>query len=1173
MALAILALLAFVTVAFAMLTSVELGAAHNYRDGERARFLAWSGVEQAKFELRRAAVTPGYPLPWALPDQMNYSTGQFLEFNYYNNTYTGTPPIQVPLDPFEPNPPVAFPYPKAPSFGLTLSPIPNVLIDSGQPTDRHLPWPSGVMGSTYYVDPINPHFHGDYYSIRATDVNACIAINDENGRLPVMLDTLAQIVLSRTGLAGVGAAIAGNRPVGGYQRVDELLGIPQLTNILSATDIQTLFPFLTCVTYRDQKVVVGNQGAGPNLTLQPRAPININTASLPVLVAALNGVGASGEAIDLTTATGIAQQIMTYRCAPTISVDIPGSPLFSGNPQSRRYGFQTWGEFQTFLANLPPPWTLDATLQAAVLANANPNTDLNKFIPDMSMYRSVDKTDLTGSTTEFSFGSGGVYEIESFGVILGPDATIAASARVRSWVRIFQRYVETTQADFEGDRIDPPGTQYVGLRDMSTLPECRNTTDPNASLTGNLVLDLAKTGLYAATYDGQITFNAITQTPVAKPNGTYAGFIDRTVNAKIQSSAAGAAGVVAPMAGSIRTLAAANGQAGPGPMLPTIAGSTAENLASPNFLMGSDLHPLASFVGRAGRALVYDQDASSDPSTGVIYPTHHNVNGPTTVNLSITETITRSGVTIATIPLTMSEEIPGFFYDSCDTQGFELWYKPGRQDATQTLFDWESGPPVVISETTEDILAQGSTTITSSTFAGGYDVDFSPEFHKEKVTVGAQASFQAWLEVEPGDELAYTLHAKLTMSKTPADNGANFQTAYTREWLYTDGSGNPTKVYPGTWHHILFTFVRPPEWPNPNPSPPQSTKNTYFFADGNLMPSLAAEPAWPSEREPQSRLIAKAIANLEGELQTVITEQIQQAAGQYGGTVLQGSTTINGSSLNLDDYRIPTVLPIGENVYVGETASGSQPFFGLIDNVVFQNGSKRFIQPSELQEPATSDGRKFLARFDTYRPSYSTTANAQLAAGTLNPNVNGPNDPEPLAFRKHTPALEWDQPIKIIAFDTTAWKQVVTSEGGVDLGNVFLRFGWCPPPTTGSSAPSLPPLCNSDGTATTWPATAPAGWTDRLQNGAPWNAVSHGFMLPGRGQRAGSVAPTGFLTKATSSGQLTEQYNYAVEILPLSTGDPNQQNGPLMAPVVDDVTIVYMPWATATVIQEEEVVE
>lgn len=591
-------------------------------------------------------------------------------------------------------------------------------------------------------------------------------------------------------------------------------------------------------------------------------------------------------------------------------------------------------------------------------------------------------------------------------------------------------------------------------------------------------------------------------------------------------------------------------------MLPTSPGTTNENLAAPNFFTGSDLHPLASFVGRRAtpgappRALVYDQDASSDPSTGVIYPTHHAVPGPTTVDLSVTETITRGGAVIATIPLQLSEAIPGFFWDSCDTQGFELWFKPARQDATQTLLDWQSGPPVVINETTTDELFQGSANVTSSTFAGGYDVDFSPETHKERVTVGAQASLQVWLEVEPGDQLAYTLHALLTMNKIPADNGANFQTAYTREWVYTDLTGNPNKIYPGTWHHFLFSMKRPPEG-----APPPTGGNTFFYADGNLMQSLAAEPAWPTEREPQARLIAKAITNLENELQTVITAQIAQAAGQYGGTVLQGTTFISGSTFNLDSYRIPTVLPIGDTVAIGETATGSQAFLGLIDNVVFQNNYNRIITPSQLTD--ATGGRNFLARYDTYRPEA----------------VGGTPDSEPLAFRKHTPALEWDQPIKVIAFDTTAWKQVTTTEGGVDLGNVFLRFGWCPPPSTGSSTPSLPPLANPDGTARTYNANAAAGWTDRLQTGAPWNAITHGFMLPGRGQRAGAVAPTGFLTKGTSSGQLTEQYNYAVEILPIPSADNSQLNGPTMAPVVDDVTIVYMPWATATVIQEEEVVE
>src|SRR5689334_14876689 len=69
--LGIVALLSFLVAAFAILSSIERKASHNHRDGERARCVARSGLERAKFELRRAATTNGYPLNWTIYDFNN----------------------------------------------------------------------------------------------------------------------------------------------------------------------------------------------------------------------------------------------------------------------------------------------------------------------------------------------------------------------------------------------------------------------------------------------------------------------------------------------------------------------------------------------------------------------------------------------------------------------------------------------------------------------------------------------------------------------------------------------------------------------------------------------------------------------------------------------------------------------------------------------------------------------------------------------------------------------------------------------------------------------------------------------------------------------------------------------------------------------------------------------
>ena len=57
-----------------------------------------------------------------------------------------------------------------------------------------------------------------------------------------------------------------------------------------------------------------------------------------------------------------------------------------------------------------------------------------------------------------------------------------------------------------------------------------------------------------------------------------------------------------------------------------------------------------------------------------------------------------------------------------------------------------------------------------------------------------------------------------------------------------------------------------------------------------------------------------------------------------------------------------------------------------------------------------------------------------------------------------------------------------------------------------------------------------------------------------------------------SSGTDFEEYFYTVEMTP--TGDAEDpQAGPRMAPVLDDVVVLYAPWPTARVITDSEVSE
>jgi hypothetical protein len=92
------------------------------------------------------------------------------------------------------------------------------------------------------------------------------------------------------------------------------------------------------------------------------------------------------------------------------------------------------------------------------------------------------------------------------------------------------------------------------------------------------------------------------------------------------------------------------------------------------------------------------------------------------------------------------------------------------------------------------------------------------------------------------------------------------------------------------------------------------------------------------------------------------------------------------------------------------------------------------------------------------------------------------------------------------------------------------------------------------------------GWTDRLEVTAPTNGLANGYLVPGRT----GAASGGFLTSPAGG----EEYYYVVEMTPTDVDDlggMDTQSGPLMSPVLDDVVVLYAPWATARVLSEAEV--
>ncbi|HZU95631.1 MAG TPA: hypothetical protein VFF73_02905, partial [Planctomycetota bacterium] len=1003
------------------------------------------------------------------------------------------------------------------------------------------------------------------------------------------------------------------------------------------------------------------------LNIQPRCPINANLAPLPVLVAALADVGYSGGSVSRSQAYNLASQvIIPYRANPSLQDEKQASlaPV-TGTPQSRRWGIQHWAEFRNLIFSQGKAFlNNDDSLCAAVVANANPNTDLNKFVPDLCIDTRIDKNDVTRGTTELCFGTSGVFTIESLGVILGANGEPVATALVRSVQRVFDRHTDTTQGDFEAGRVDPPGFAIPGLRDICSLPESRNAE--NAVITGDLPNDEkapkpgsgSPAGLFAAEYDGQLTFNVITMTavaaptqsttpPVTTPGGVYVGFIDRTIRGTRNDASQNAfppQNSVTNAPNKARTLenAGQNDCGDPNALLGHVIPPTA---GAPDFLGGSDLHPLAVFLGRSGgtgavpRELSFLQQDTANPYPGQgVVPGDQFLTSGSEVVIPVDQQIYPVGgsTQIGEVVFAVKEEILSWDFRPVDAMGFEFWFKPARRNAPIPqkiiLLDWQAGGPQFPDAKTEDSLVQDeppfpnySATAVNGGTSGG--VKFNPATfnsvvpgavhattHDKNINWGAGARLTIWLEPE-GDtstqtgqvDQSYTIHAKFTIQKNPVNQAPSFfkygpnnnggNGPYEKEWVCPSSDpGAPLPIRAGTWHHALFSWQTPPDMKSANDG---QTKFSHFYVDGNeqqnFLSPAPSEPNWPSEISAQGQYIVAAVLNLEDFIGQIVADEIAASAG--AATLGTFNASAVGNDTNPETYRLPVELSSGNTlVWVGQsgqTSSGEQapnfgmdnaaPFLGLVDNIVFQDGYAKTIQAADFRGET-----KFIPRYDTYQPT-------DPGAAKTNSNIVKDLQDQPLFFQKHAHALDWSRPVRIIAADLTAWKQSASGQessgAAVDLsadqGSVYLRLGWSDwrleptgvkanpfanDPDHATSGPDSQwitkfPLYTGPGAPLGFDSSKNAGWTMELSTGAPWNGIASGYLVPTR--EMGTPTPPvnfaagGFLTRPG------DHTLYALELRPF--GD--DLSGPRMAPVVDDVSIIYMRWDVNTVIEEEEVVD
>ncbi|MFA5794064.1 MAG: LamG-like jellyroll fold domain-containing protein [Candidatus Brocadiia bacterium] len=203
---------------------------------------------------------------------------------------------------------------------------------------------------------------------------------------------------------------------------------------------------------------------GRTALIQPRAPININTAPTCVLTAVLEGV--SGYYLDRSQKTATSPGNYIRNDKSTISAETAVQLAQSIVNRRNKRVFSSHADFDSFINGLG---YLGPEQRMALKTNANPNSRLAKFNPDRTFglrFGDTDKSDLgswssnagpdadCGWSTEFCFSSMGYYEVESLGQLLAPPdefnaRRVTARSKVTSVLKLYNILRHTTQKDFE----------------------------------------------------------------------------------------------------------------------------------------------------------------------------------------------------------------------------------------------------------------------------------------------------------------------------------------------------------------------------------------------------------------------------------------------------------------------------------------------------------------------------------------------------------------------------------------------------------------------------------------------------------------------------------------------------------------------------------------------------
>ena len=524
--------LSLFAVTFVRLTSIERSATSSYMHKLEARSIARAGLHRAISELRNHYKTKAFDDsrksfsagtyrpndPWCYYDRY------YRDAFYVNNANSADQTKQ-----------------KAP-LGLTLTPnisyrneaqINTMKVDlqRSDMTSKQAFYISGNMGLT-------PSGGLKNYRLKILDCASMLYVNNPDSNvLERMLKNLlrARFHLNANAATDIAKRVSKRRPSGGYLTKEQIGLVIRDRNsgnsakYLSDTQWELIKDDLTCFAWTDNKVIlppltkfttrthstvtslgsqeVNDPSIKASLIMTERAPVNINTASLPVLISVFAEIEGVITELKRNYTHGDAQSNVTMNVIKTVTIDFNEATNLAKKVLQRRHSqnsgpFRSWFEFETWLDTTAMN-SIDAQEKDLIKAMVNPNTDIayHKFASEgnhnyrwilndsgtgflPSVTRVLDKTDLTQMTTELCFASMGWFEITSLGQIwkqgeiTGSGSNqrvllkqVQAEQSVQTVVRVYDLLRLTTQRDFERDRVYSDPKMFLNYaQDATTKP-------------------------------------------------------------------------------------------------------------------------------------------------------------------------------------------------------------------------------------------------------------------------------------------------------------------------------------------------------------------------------------------------------------------------------------------------------------------------------------------------------------------------------------------------------------------------------------------------------------------------------------------------------------------------------------------------------------------------------